>query len=171
MKCALLDRDRFAAGLLIATLALAVLLLSNATAHAQEPAAENFVISDQQCTADGVKVSFRWNSASQGEQWLEYSRIPNNFTSDALGVGPLTPQTTTGDIGGLTPRTAYYTRVNTLVGETWSSGSTLSFSTRSCEGASSSASTSSQSSTSSSDDGGASYGDGGDAGGGAGGYY
>lgn len=125
----------YAIPMVLLGLVLATLLGGVRTSVAADPAAERLIVANQQCNPDGqVKVSFSWQTASQGNQWLDLSRTPDNFQSGALiSVGPLTSQQTAADADGLGPVTAYYARVNTQIESGWSAGSTLSFSTRACD--------------------------------------
>jgi hypothetical protein len=164
-------RGSYSVPIVLLGLVCAALLGAAQTSLAADPTAERLIVADQQCNAGGqVKVSFSWQTAYQGDQWLDLSRTPDNFASGALmSVGPLTSQQTTTDSDWLLARTAYYVRVNTQTENGWSASSTLSFSTRACEVAAA-ASTGGGGGDSSGDGGGGDGGSGGGGGGSGGGY-
>ncbi len=123
-----------AGGLAVAS----AIMFAGATASlAADSSADKVIVAKQECSPTGqVKVSFAWQSAAQGNQWLDLSGVPDNFVSPAImSVGPMPSQMTTAVADGLPTRTPYYVRVNTQTASGWSPSSTLSFTTQACDGA------------------------------------
>src|SRR6266536_1779943 len=61
-------------------------------AEAAFPGADNIVIVNRQCTADGtVAVTIAWQPSGLGIQWVDVARVNGFFFGGFSGVGPLSP--------------------------------------------------------------------------------
>lgn len=100
---------------------------------AQAAPAQSFSIFEQRCTSSGeARVTFVWAPSGHGNQWVDVSRLNNNFTSGWFNHGPLAPSAYF-DVWTLDDNTTYYARVNTFTG-VWEPSSTLQFTTINCGG-------------------------------------
>ncbi len=130
--------------------AATAIIFTGATATmAAGASADSLIVMGQDCNANGsVKVTYGWSAAAQGGQWLDLSLVPDNFTTPSvISVGPMASGLSTTVTDNLPAKTPYYARVNTNNGNGWAPSSTLSFTTRTCDGAPSISSGSNGSST------------------------
>ena len=80
------------------------------------------------CQSDGsVSVEFRWISSNAGPQWLDVSRVDDNFSSYFLGHGPIASGAVAFTWYGIDPNTWYHVRINTLTSNGWYASPTMHF--------------------------------------------
>jgi hypothetical protein len=96
-------------------------------AEAAFPGADNIVILNRQCMADGtVAVTIGWQPSGLGIQWVDVARVNGFFFGGFSGVGPLSPFTNSITLTGLQRGTAFFLRVNTLTPFGWVATQTVS---------------------------------------------
>ncbi|OGY22100.1 MAG: hypothetical protein A2113_02735 [Candidatus Woykebacteria bacterium GWA1_44_8] len=80
-----------------------------------------------------ITVTFRWQPAGSGPQWLDISLFNNGFASGTfVGIGPFPAQTSSFTWDGLTPGKMHYFRVNTITPSGWQPTPVLPFMTGQC---------------------------------------
>jgi hypothetical protein len=89
-------------------------------AEAAFPGADNVVIVNRQCLADGsVAVTVAWSPSGLGFQWVDVARSNGFFLGGFSGVGPFSPFTSSITLSGLQPGTTFFVRVTTLTPFGW----------------------------------------------------
>jgi hypothetical protein len=116
--------------------ALAVALIVQVRGHDDTEAANYQLYLEQQCSANGVIVTFSWTGTSPDatEQWLDISLFNNAWQPGTfLGAGPLSASATSQVWDGLIPNTTHYVRIHQkLSNGAWDPSATYYFQTADC---------------------------------------
>ena len=84
------------------------------------PGADNVVVVNRQCMADGsVAVTVAWSPSGLGFQWVDVARANSFFFGGFNGVGPFSPFASSITLTGLQPGTTFFLRVTTLTPFGW----------------------------------------------------
>src|ERR1051325_9993027 len=77
---------------------------ATSTAEAAFPGADNVVVLNRQCMADGsVPISLAGQPSGLGSQWVDVARVNGFFGGSFAGVGPLPPFQNSITLSGLSP--------------------------------------------------------------------
>ena len=97
-------------------------------AEAAFPGADNIVVVNRQCLADGtVAVTLGWQPSGLGIQWVDIARVNGFFFGGFSGVGPFSPFTNSITLTGLQRQSTFFVRVNTLTPFGWVATQTVPF--------------------------------------------